>query len=466
MQIPILSGVYTDNGPDMRLAYPVNLMPTPTKTGISAGYHRPADGLVAVGLGSGVGRGGIEWRGILYRVMGSRFVFISAAGDVIDIGEVGEGGPVTFTYGFDYLAVISNGNAYLYDGITLAQIVDVDLGVVVDGQWIDGYYLFTDGASLIVTELTDPFAINPLKYGSSESDPDPVLAILRLRNEIYALNRNTIEAFDNIGGALFPFQRIDGAKINKGTIGTHACCVFLETLAFVGGGRNEAPGVYLGVNASATKISTVEIDRVLATFTEVQLATTVVETRNGNDHSYLYIHLPDRTLVYDATASQQLGDAVWMTLTTSLSGLGQYRGRYLVWCYDRWNVADPSSFVVGILSSEVSSHYGQPVQWEFSTGITYADGKGAIFNQLELVALTGRVALGEDPSITTSHSADGMVFSQERSIKVGKIGERMKRLVWFRCGQMRHWRIQRFRGTSDAHVSFARLEVKIEGLAY
>jgi hypothetical protein len=31
---------------------------------------------------------------------------------------------------------------------------------------------------------------------------------------------------------------------------------------------------------------------------------------------------------------------------------------------------------------------------------------------------------------------------------------------------MINWRIQRFRGESDAHISFARLEAQVEPLAY
>ena len=89
-----------------------------------------------------------------------------------------------------------------------------------------------------------------------------------------------------------------------------------------------------------------------------------------------------------------------------------------------------------------------------------------MFNELELVAFPGRVALGQDPSIATSYSLDGVEWSMEKSIQVGSIGERTKRIVWFRQGSMSHYRMQRFRGTSDAHVSFARLEAQIEGLAY
>jgi hypothetical protein len=135
MQIPILSGIYTDNGPDVRISYPVNLVPVPTSNGISAGYLRPADGLVSDGIGPGVGRGGINWNGVCYRVMGSKFVSVSDAGVVTIIGDVGEGGPVTFTYGFDRLAIASNLALYYYDGTTLTQVTDVDRWLLHDDRW-------------------------------------------------------------------------------------------------------------------------------------------------------------------------------------------------------------------------------------------------------------------------------------------------------------------------------------------
>lgn len=467
MQIPILNGIYTDNGPDLRTSYPVNLMPVPKKSGISNGFLRPADGLVANGTGPGVDRGGINWNGVCYRVMGTKLVTVASNGAVTVLGDVG--GPVntlvTFDYSFDRLAIASGGRLYYWNG-ALTQVTDPDLGVVLDVVWVDGYFMTTDGTSLVVTELTDPTQVNPLKYGSSEVDPDPVVAILKLRNEIYALNRNTIEVFDNVGGDFFPFQRIDGAQIQKGCIGTFGCCVYLETVAFLGSSRNEEPGIYLGANATAQKISTQEIDQVLQQFTEAQLATVKLEARNDKSHQHLYVHLPDRTIVYDAAASEALGEQVWFTLTTSTVGLSQYRARNLVWAYDKWLVGDPQSSTIGYMVDTTGEHWGQIVRWEFGTIIAYNEGNGAIFHELELVALTGRVALGKDPIISTSYSVDGQSWSQDRPIRVGTTGNTRKRLAWFQQGHMRNWRIQRFRGDTQAHLSFARLEAQIEGLAY
>jgi len=468
MKIPILAGIYTDNGPDFRTAYPVNLVPVPLPNGIDDGFMRPADGIIANGTGPGIDRGGINWNGVCYRVMGSKLVSIDSAGAVMILGDVGnDNKDVTLDYSFDRLVIASNLNLFYWSpSLGLLQVTDPDLGIVLDVVWVDGYFMTTDGEFLVVTDLSDPFAVNPLKYGSSEVDPDPVVALLKLRNEVYALNRHTIEVFDNVGGDLFPFQRIEGAQIEKGVIGTHACCVFLETVAFLGGGFNEAPGIYLGANATANKISTQEIDTILLDYTEEQLAGVKLEARNERAHQYLYIHLPDRTLVFDGEATKALSQPVWFILTSSIIDYSQYRAQSFVWCYNKWLVGDPESSAIGYFDIDVSTHWGATVRWEFGTTIIYNEGRGAIVQQLELVSLTGSVAFGTNPTISTSYSTDGQTWSQQKPINIGTTGDRAKRLVWFQQGWMRNWRIQRFQGTSQAHMSFARLEAAIEPLAF
>lgn len=468
MKIPILTGIYTDNGPDFRTAYPVNLVPVPLPNGIDDGFMRPADGIIANGAGPGIDRGGINWNGVCYRVMGSNLVSIAENGTVTILGDVGNNGKdATLDYSFDRLVIASNLNLFYWSpSLGLVQVTDPDLGVVLDVVWVDGYFMTTDGEFLVVTDLSNPLAVNPLKYGSSEVDPDPVVALLKLRNEVYALNRQTIEVFDNVGGDLFPFQRIDGAQIEKGVVGTHACCIYLESCAFLGGGFNEAPGIYLGANATANKISTQEIDAILLGYTEEQLSGVKLEARNDRAHQYLYIHLPDRTLVFDGEATKALSQPVWFILTSSLVDYSQYRAQSFVWCYNKWLVGDPASSAIGYLDINVSTHWGATVRWEFGTTIIYNEGRGAIIQQLELVSLTGSVSFGINPTINTSYSTDGQTWSQQKFVNIGTTGDRAKRLVWFQQGWMRNWRIQRFQGTSQAHMSFARLEAAIEPLAF
>lgn len=464
-QIGILSGIYTDAAADWRTSYPVNLIPVPKDEGISKGYLRPADGIVQQGSGPGIDRGGINWKGTYYRVMGSKLVSISSVGVVTELGSVGGIGQVSFDYSFDRLAIASGGSLFYLTGTSLVRVTDPDLGTVLDVIWIDGYFMTTDGEFLVVTELGDPFAVNPLKYGSSEADPDPVVALIKLQNEVYALNRYTIEVFDNIGGDLFPFQRIESAQIQKGAIGTHACCEFVDAIAFLGSGRNEAPGIYIGSNSVPTKISTREVDQILLQYTESELSAVVLESRIDKGHQHLWVSLPDRTLVYDLAGSAAVQQPLWFVMTSALDGFEQYRAKNLVWVFDKWMCADPTSTKLGYLDISLSTQYGDKARWEFGTTIIYNESMGAIFHQLELVCLTGRVAFGIDPTISSSYSIDGETWSQEKFVNVGAQGNRTKRIVWFQQGHMRNWRIQRFKGNSDSHIAIARLEAQLEPLA-
>lgn len=464
-QVPILSGIYADATSQLRTALPRNRVPVPTSSGISSGYLGPGFGIDTFASGPGLDRGSINWNGVMYRVMGSKLVSIDASGGVKDLGAVGGIGPVSLDYSFDRLSIASASNLFYWDLVNgIRQVTDPDLGVVIDQMFIGGYFMTTDGKDLVVTDINDPFAVNPLKYGSSEVDPDPIVALKRIRTEANALNRYTIETFQNVGGDFFPFQRIDGATIQKGCVGTHACCLFNESIAFLGSGRNEAPSVYFALSGNAQKIATREIDVILSSYSETQLAASVMEAKVDKAHQHLMLHLPDQTLVFDANATAALGEPVWFTLDSSVVGNAAFRGRFHCWVYDDWFVGDTQAPQVGRIVDNKSTHYGQVVGWEFDTAIIYSEGAGAIVHEIELVCLPGNVAFGASPVVWTSYSLDGQKWSQERATNAGKAGQTDQRICWRRQGNFRNWRIQKFRGTSDAHLAVIRLEMTLEKL--
>lgn len=464
MQVPILSGTFTDATGDFRTRYPRNLVPVPKQNGISNGYLRPADGLASFAVGVGSVRGGAVWNGIPYYVSGNSLVQVGSEGATSVLGTIAGAKPASVDYSFDNLIISAGGLLYYWNGSALAQVTDPDLGVCIDAIWLAGYTVSTDGESIVVTDLNTPTAVNPLKYGSSESDPDPIKALKRVRTEFYAINRHTCELFEVIGGALFPFQRNEGAQLTRGALGTHCVAVMNDALVFLGSGRKEAPAVWAGNSGSTVKLSTREIDTILENYTDDELADSVMETRAFKNHSVLYLHLPDQVLVYDEQASRAVQEPVWYTMDSGLEDIATYRARYFLWCYGKWLCGDPTSATIGMVTDAVSDHYGQVVGWEFGTTILYNEGRGGIIHQMELACLPGRVAFGANPVVWTSFSDDGETWSQEWTCYAGMQGDRRKRLTWLDQGDLTNWRIQRFRGTTDAHMSFARLELELEAL--
>jgi hypothetical protein len=181
VQFPLLSGV-SAKGAEWVQRPPLNLEPVPVDSGISKGQFVGAAGAVPYATGPGIDRGGIYWNNTHYRVMGTKLVRVNARCFVDTLGDVGGSGPVSLDYSFDRLIIRSGTALYYWNGIALTQVTDADLGPVDDAIWISGYTMTTDGTYVIVTELSDPTSVLPLKYGSAESDPDPVTGLLKNRH--------------------------------------------------------------------------------------------------------------------------------------------------------------------------------------------------------------------------------------------------------------------------------------------
>lgn len=461
MQISILQGAYAQ-GQDYRTSYPVNYVPVPKSHGLSMGYLRPADGIKPFATGNGAVRGGVNWQEKAYYVFGAEVRRINEDGTstLLDTIE-NDGKPVRFAFSFDRLGIASAGKLYYLKDDVVTQVTDTDLGTANDVRYLSGYFVTTDGEFIIQTRLTDPTAVTPYTYGSSEVDPDPIVGLLVNRNELHAVNRYTIETFAVAGGLssvveYFAFARLTGAAIQKGAVGRDAACIYNEAIAFVGSGRNESPAVYLGENAQTIKLSTREIDQILAEYTADELSDVVVESRTDKAHKMLYVHLPDRTLVYDSAATLAMEQPVWYVLTSSLDGWGKYLGRYMVWAYNKWLIGDPDSGRVGYLCERTSEHWGEQVRTEFSTMINWSDTGGAVFHALELQVLNSSSA---SEKLAASYTTDGLNWSQDRWAR-----EFQRKMVWMQQGFMQGWRAYRFRGTSKGRFSVARLDAKMEPL--
>lgn len=472
--VPILAGINTTLDADFSTSYPRNLTPVPKETGISGLYLKLADGLRQFSIYmadiTGNDRGAINWNGQCYRVLGQYFIRVNADSSIDTLATLPIGGPVKFDFSFDLLAIACSGRLFYWDGVVLTENTSPNLGTVVDMIWIDGYFMTTDGEFLPVTELNDPYTNNVLKYGAIDNDPSPIKALLKVRNEAFAISRYSISPLQNVGGRNFPFSVVNGAVVNKGAVGTKAACEFMETIAFVGSGLNEQISVYVMNSGMAQPIATREIERILAQYPESELQNITIEARNFEVHKMLYIHLTDQTLVYDGAASAAAGTAVWAFLSSGSDGYGVYRARNFVWCYDRWLCGDIIDVrLIGEITQDSGNQYGVDIGYQFDTMIAYNKSRGAQIHWIELVTLTGRPQYNEidqqDQSIRRSYSVDGLVWSDPKIKSLGKAGQTKKRPRWTRCGFMRNWRVERFQGRTRVPVAFANLEVEFEGLA-
>lgn len=463
MRVPVVSGTTMTEAGAFLTSHPINREPVLKETGISEGYLAMAPGITEVAApGLGADRGGINWNGTCYRVMGTKLVRVNANWSVDVLGDVGAGGPCSFDYSFDNL-IVRSATALFYWNTTagLRQVTDPDLGPVVDAIFADGYTVTTDGEFIVVTDLTDPMSVNPLRYGSSEEKPDPVTGLVHTHGEVYALNLNSIEVFQNVGGTGFPFQVVKTAMIPMGCVGPMAKCKFLGSFAFVGGGENEAPGVYIAGAGSAEKLSPEEVDSDLAALTEAELAAVWLEKRTMDDDNRLILHLPNVTWSFSSQVSRKSQIKTWCRYVTSTSTTGRYEGRGLVYCYGKW-ICGSSTGKLGVLDRTTAQHYGADVGWQFDTTLLYNEAARGIINAIELIGTPGRG--NADSRVFWSYTKDGEVWSQERATSAGVNGQHRKRPSWRPGIRFETYLGLRFRGVDGSLMSVARLEAQVEGL--
>lgn len=454
VQIPLVSGIYGGSSANFERSVPVNLDPIAepgdgSGTGVSKGYLRTIPGITTVATTEGLDRGSYVYGDTHYRVIGSVLYSVATDGALMSRGMIGDDGrPVQFAEGFDRLAIASAGKLWYLSGSTLTQVTDADLGTVVSATWSDGYFITTDGGYIVVTELKDPTSVDPLKYGSSEADPDPILGVMALRGELYALNRFTIEKFVNSGSTGFPFARSRGSQIPKGVVGPGAYTPFVETFAFAGSARNDTVSIYLAGSGQAIRISPRALDDAIAALTDEQIASIELEAQNVAGLYTLYVHLPNETWKYHWTASQLLDLPVWSKLAGGSANDQPWPARHYQLFRGRWYCGTNGK--LGQIDPAAITIFDQPIGYRFDTPLIYNDSRGAIMHDAELV-VRGKA------NVALSYTNDGQTWSQER-FTTGA------RLSWRRLGRLSNFRGFRFRGIVQAPAAFARLEATLEAL--
>ncbi|NIP27504.1 MAG: hypothetical protein GWO38_27755, partial [Phycisphaerae bacterium] len=88
------------------------------------------------------------------------------------------------------------------------------------------------------------------------------------------------------------------------------------------GGRKEAGiGVHVLEIGDPKQVSTREIDKIIGSYTENELYTAKIEVRSEDAYSYVIVHLPNETLVFNETIAGRVGiDNAWTVLKSDVLG--------------------------------------------------------------------------------------------------------------------------------------------------
>lgn len=327
-------------------------------------------------------------------------------------------------------------NAYIFDVNTdaFSQISDTDFdGPVSSVCFSDGYFVFTKQNSnkWFVSDLRDGLVYNALDFASAESDPDSLVAGAPLRGIVFMFGSQTFEQNQNIGGAGFPYQRINSGTYNKGCDAPKSIAEVNNMLVWIGSGENEQPAIWASEGGPPQKISTASIDNIIYSGGIEPIREAFVVKWAERGHSFVSFTVPDVcTVVYDFASNtwhrresidRDGNDAPWRVTS-------------MVSAFSTLIVGDSYTGKIGDYSKSYFYEYDQEIHGYFDSPTVDNGGKPFSVNQVQLLMQSGFVpqnGQGSNPIMRMAVSKNGgITYSPEISRNMGQIGDYEYPITW------------------------------------
>lgn len=465
--VSLIKGDAVDDNVDYRDNLPVNMFAVPRKTLGSDAYFINYYGLSLFGVGAGVDRGAIwvsrdGFEGH-YRVSGEKLISVGQNGVVTELGDIPGSDQVSMDYSFNNLAIVASGRLYYYNQANgFREIVDPDVGAPIDIVWVDGYFFLTDGESIYHSNIADEEVYDPLAFGNSQFQPDPSRGLGKNEdNEILVFGQFTVEYFVNVGSDPFAFQRIQRKSQKIGIAGTH-CKAELEAKWYVLGRRKEtAFSFHVVTLGNEQTISTRETDKVLATYTDEQLALVTMDVWKIDNVALVIYHLPSHTLMFNVTTAERFGvEAAWSILKTDINGDDPCRAKNYILDErnNKWIAGDRLASNIGEVRRDICTQYDEVVEWLLFSPFLKIEKLS--IDKLEIETIPG-VAPNNDAKVFFSISQDGRTFGNEWYQLYGENLDYGARFIMRRLGYIRDWCGFKFRGANSARVAFGLMTIKV-----
>ncbi len=406
-------------------------------------FNAPGTKSFTTGLAGGV-RGTKVMNGVLYVVAGNRVYSVNSAGSATSLGTIntstGRVGLAVNRATVQELMIVDGADGWIYDTTNgLVKIADADFPTADTVTFQDGYFVVnkTGTGQFFISGLDDGTAWLATDFADAEGAPDEIVAVFSDHRELWVFGQETIEIYFNSGNTDFPFERIQGAFIERGCAAAFSVAADDNTLFWLG----DDGIIYRAMGYTPQRISTHAIEEEIRGFTDLTDAFAFFVTVSG--HKFYHISFPNggvsgrdtATFVYDAATK------LWHE-RESLD-LGYWRGSSYALIYDKHIVGDTFQGRLGELDMDTYDEYGSTMQGILTGPPVAADRRRVFHRRFELDIESGvgdTSGNASDPQVWMDYSDDGgRTYSPRKPFRsMGKIGAYRQRLRWLRLGQARN----------------------------
>lgn len=134
------------------------------------------------------------------------------------------------------LAIVANGAAYSYDGTTLTTVTDGDLPVPIDVAFLGGrfFYAVQNSGRFYWSDTSDATSIDGLAFSNAESNPDYLVGLGVVGDELALFGSQTVEWWSLTGDDDQPVQRTGAKRYQRGCKSRDSIVALDNTLFWVG----------------------------------------------------------------------------------------------------------------------------------------------------------------------------------------------------------------------------------------
>lgn len=412
-----------------------------------------------------------EQSGRVFAIFGTSFDELLADGTVVNRGEVAlDGNQVTYcANGNDQVFVTAGDRGYCLTLSTNAFAEVLSSGATIGG-FLDGYFIAFNlaGNEIRISDLFDGMVWDPTQYLQRSTSSDPWRSmVVTPYYQILMPGATSGDVLSNVGSFPFPFAPDKSGSFAEGIAATFSLQQTSKATTWIASNKNGGARVLAATGFNPVRISDHGMERAMAQMPRIDDA--IGQTYEEQGHLFLLLTFPSagQTWAYDFTTQ------VWHERGTWISEENRYSySRPVFHCFGHGKhlMGDRESNVVYEMTDEVSTDVdGRPLRWLRRAPAIFNENKNIIVHRIELFMEMGigssDTGQGHDPVLMIRASRDfGQAFGAERQLRVGKQGERWRRVSATRFGKGRGW-VFEASGSDPVPMRLSGASLEIERLA-
>lgn len=390
---------------------------------------------------------------VLYAVTPSRMYRVAYNGAIEELGEVTLSGRVSMANNGRSLVVVDGLVGYAYDSEEeeLTQLSGDGWYPANTVTYQDGYFIFNRAGTgqFFLSELLST-TFDALDFATAEGAPDDTLTVLSDHRELWIFGERSIEVWYNSGDPDFPFERMQGAFVERGIAAPHSAAKLDNSVFWLA----EDGIVYRAAGYQPQRISTHAVEQ---SFNEGDVSNAFSYTYTEEGHGFYVLTFPAQSLTwcYDVATNlwHQRSNSQW----------GRHHSNCYARAYGHHLVGDWQNGRIYMLEMNAYDDEGDEIIRVAVSPPIHSSRNLITCASLEIdmesgIGLTS--GQGNNPMARLEWSDDGgNTWSNEHWAGIGKEGNYLTRVIWRRLGSFRQ---RQFRVTISDPVPVVMMGAYVE----